>query len=106
MEWSGEDRIGVEGSGAAGMEGKNMKHELKVWPVSFAKIRAGWKRYAFTEGNLKIESGDEVVFKEFDPGSQTWTGRKLTGYVKNPNLFKSEDSDLVIFTFDLDKEAP
>ncbi len=51
------------------------RHELKTWPKYFAAIRDGTKNFEIRLNDRDFALGDIVVLKEFDPGSEAYTGQ-------------------------------
>lgn len=60
------------------------KVERKTWPEAFEKILSGDKTYDIRLADWKIEPGDILVLREYDPKTETFSGRvieKKVGYV-------------------------
>jgi len=52
-------------------------HELKSWPKFFEKIIIGEKTHELRRSNDRVFSvGDQILLKEFDPRSETYTDRE------------------------------
>ena len=49
------------------MEGDGMKHELKIWPQYFERVRDGSKTFEIRKNDRGFQFGDEVVLREYDP---------------------------------------
>jgi hypothetical protein len=55
---------------------------LKCWPIYFNAILWGQKNFDVRVGNDRLyEVGDELLFREWDPTTHSYTGRMLTRYV-------------------------
>ncbi len=54
-----------------------MHHELKCTPEYFAAILSGKKQFECRINDRDFKVGDEVVLKEHEPTSQTYTGRDI-----------------------------
>ncbi|MFA5003870.1 MAG: DUF3850 domain-containing protein [Candidatus Saccharimonadales bacterium] len=71
--------------------------EKKTWPESYEKILSGEKTYDIRLADWDIQPGDVFVFKEWDPDTKAYTGRKMqrsVGYVgktKNWEVWPKED---------------
>ena len=53
-------------------------HHLKCWPEFFEPIRLGLKRHDLRRADDRtFHVGDFVLLEEFDPVSETYTGREL-----------------------------
>jgi Domain of unknown function (DUF3850) len=51
-------------------------HFLKCWPEFFEAIVSGRKRHDLRRSDDRsFSEGDQIVLQEFDPESQTYTGR-------------------------------
>lgn len=74
-----------------------MKIEKKCWPESFAKILSGKKTTELRLADWDCKSGDILVLQEYDPKTQTYTGRTLEKEItfvmktKEQPYFKKED---------------
>jgi len=58
--------------------------EKKIWPESFELIQSGAKTYDLRLADWEVANGDTIIFKEWDPKTEKYTGRELTrqvGYV-------------------------
>jgi hypothetical protein len=56
-------------------------HELKTWPDCFAAVKAGRKPFDVRENDLNFQVGDQLVLREFDPDTETYTGKTVTRWV-------------------------
>lgn len=54
-----------------------MKHHKKIWPDFFQMIIEGKKRFDVRLADFDVKEGDEVVFDEFDPKTNSYTGRTV-----------------------------
>lgn len=60
------------------------KIEKKTWPDLFQKIVEGKKTFDLRLNDFDIDEGDILVLKEYDPKTQTYSGRileKKVGFV-------------------------
>jgi len=58
--------------------------EKKMWPESYQKVLLGEKTYDLRLADWKVEPGDTILFREWDPATKDYTGRtmeKQVGYV-------------------------
>lgn len=73
------------------------KIEKKMWPESYNKVASGEKTYDLRLADWKVEPGDTIVFREWDPETGKYTGRKMekqVGYVgktKDWEVWPKED---------------
>lgn len=51
-------------------------HDLKIWPVPFAEVRAGRKTFEIRNNDRDYQSGDTVTLHEWDPLTHTYTGKR------------------------------
>lgn len=54
-----------------------MKHELKILPDYFERVKDGSKAFELRFDDRGYANGDELVLKEWSPRSEAFTGRKL-----------------------------
>lgn len=54
-----------------------MKIEKKTWPEYFDKIAAGEKTFDLRLADWECNAGDIVVFKEWNPQTKQFTGRRI-----------------------------
>jgi len=64
------------------------KIEKKAWPLWFNKILDGSKTYDFRLADFKINKGDILVLKEWNPKTKKYTGRKIEKKVSYVGKFK------------------
>lgn len=50
---------------------------LKCWPEYFSDIVSGAKKFDVRLGDFKVEMYDLIMFVEFDPKTQSLTGKKV-----------------------------
>ena len=53
------------------------KIHKKIWPEFFEKILAGSKTFELRLADFQCASGDILVLEEWDPKTQTYTGRTI-----------------------------
>jgi hypothetical protein len=51
--------------------------EKRLWPDGFQRVLDGKKTYELRLGDFKIEEGDILVLREWDPEMSSYTGRVL-----------------------------
>ena len=54
-----------------------MRIEKKVWPEYFQKIVDGVKKYELRLADFDCQKGDELILKEWDPNTKSYTGREI-----------------------------
>lgn len=52
-------------------------HELKTWPDYFYRIFSGQKRFEVRKQDRDFQIGDILHLREYDPGTETYTGRSV-----------------------------
>lgn len=71
----------------------------KVLPEYFKEVNNGNKTFELRLADWQIKEGDTLVLKEYDPDTQSYTGREITkkvGFViktKEIKFWKSEEVD-------------
>jgi hypothetical protein len=71
--------------------------EKKTWPKYFEDVLSGKKNFDLRLHDFDCEVGDILVFKEYDPEKNEYTGReveKKIGYIlktKDNDFWKKED---------------
>lgn len=71
----------------------------KTWPDYFEKLLSGEKKFDCRIADFEVKPGDEIIFEEYDPVTETYSGRKIkktvtfVGKTKEWNFFKPEDVD-------------
>ncbi len=71
--------------------------EKKAWPELFEKVLTGEKNADLRIADFQINAGDTLVFKEYNPKTKQYTGRKLEKSVSRVNkidllkLYSAED---------------
>lgn len=63
-----------------------MKHEIKVAPAYFARIREGQKTWETIAASAAIQPGDSVTVCEFDPTPRNATTHAPKGFTDSPPL--------------------
>jgi hypothetical protein len=51
--------------------------EKKTWPDLFQKVLDGSKSFDLRLGDFECAEGDVLVLREWDPGTQEYTGREI-----------------------------
>jgi Domain of unknown function (DUF3850) len=69
------------------------EHVLKCWPEYFAKVLSGEKRFEIRRNDRRFQAGDPVTLREYEPGTDTYTGAELrfrvgymTSYEQQPGF--------------------
>lgn len=61
--------------------GKGQIHELKAWPEYFNEVLHGRKMFELRLNDRGFECGDELHLREWDPETETYTGRECWRHV-------------------------
>lgn len=56
-------------------------HELKIWPDFFDAVRCGAKKFELRKDDRDYQTGDVLILREYDPETQTYTGRQFNAVV-------------------------
>lgn len=65
-------------------------HELKTWPKYFKAIWNGDKTFEVRKNDRNYEVGDVLIFHEWDPETEEYTGWKIpcrVTYILNDPMF-------------------
>jgi hypothetical protein len=54
-----------------------MNHELKTWPALFEAVQTGQKTFDLRKNDRNFQTGDILIFREWDPQIKVYSGRKL-----------------------------
>ena len=54
---------------------KDRIHRLKVWPDFYGQLITGLKRFEIRRDDRGFMAGDVLVLEEWNPGTETYTGR-------------------------------
>jgi len=60
-----------------------MEIKKKVWPEYFQQVLNGKKKFELRLADFDIKEGDTLILEEYDPETNTYTGRKLTKKAKS-----------------------
>ena len=69
----------------------------KTWPDYFEKLLSGEKKFDCRIADFEVNTGDVVIFEEYDPSTQSYSGRKIekivtyVGKTREWDFFKPED---------------
>ena len=64
------------------MKKKQLQHEVKSWPEFFEPLIRGEKRHDLRRADdRRFQVGDLVLYREWDPATHTFTGRKATAKI-------------------------
>lgn len=59
-------------------KGPEMKtHILKTWPVFFADVEVGAKKFEIRRNDRGFQVGDTLILEEYDPKTKRYSGNKL-----------------------------
>lgn len=80
-----------------------MKHELKIWPQYFERVKDGTKTFEVRVNDRGFQSGDEVSLREYVHEDQRYTEDSRIGYTGRKLEFKIGyiypiDSERVVFS--------
>ena len=56
---------------------KKMEIKKKVWPEYFQLILNGVKKFDLRLADFDVKDGDFLILEEYDPETNTYTGRRL-----------------------------
>ena len=68
-----------------------MEIRKKTWPEIFQKMLEGKKTTDLRLADFEIKEGDVLVLEEYDPKTESYTGRVLKKRVKNLSKVKLTD---------------
>lgn len=63
----------------------------KVWPEYFTALADGRKNYELRLNDFEVNEGDTLLLEEWDPTTQTYTGRSLEKQVTYVGKFKIDE---------------
>jgi len=67
-----------------------MRTELTCWPEVFNRIASGRKTGDIREKRHSFQEGDEIIYREFNPGTQEFTGNTAIALIR-----KVHDVDMI-----------
>lgn len=65
-----------------------MEIRKKIWPEYFDDILSGKKKFELRLNDFKVEEGDTMILEEWNPKTESYTGRKTEKKVICVNKFK------------------
>ena len=65
--------------------------EKKIWPEYFEKILEGKKTFELRLNDFKINEGDILLLKEWDPNTKEYTSREIEKKVGYVGKWKIDD---------------
>lgn len=71
--------------GKENIGGDEMIVEKKCWPELFERVLNGEKKADIRIADFNIKAGDVLMFKEYNPKTKTFTGRKIEKKVSRVN---------------------
>lgn len=71
-------------------------HILKTWPEYFEKIISGEKTFEIRKNDRDFEIGDELILREYDPISKSYTNRVIETRVTYITDFAQTDNNVVM----------
>lgn len=60
-----------------------MEIHKKVWPEYFQQILNGKKKFELRLADFELKEGDILVLEEYDPETNTYSGRKIKKKAKS-----------------------
>ena len=60
-----------------------MEIKKKVWPEYFQQILNGKRNVELRLADFDLKEGDTLILEEFDPETNTYTGRRITKKAKS-----------------------
>lgn len=57
-------------------------HDLKIWPKFYPAVADGRKRAELRRDDRDFQMGDRLRLREFDPETNTYTGREITRAIR------------------------
>lgn len=63
----------------------------KIWPEYFEPVASGKKKYELRLNDFEVKEGDTLIFEEWDPKIQDYTGRKTEKQVSYVGKFMIDD---------------
>ena len=58
-------------------------HELKTWPIYFARVLSGEKTFELRKNDRDFGEGDTLRLREWGRNTETYTGREVVRYVSH-----------------------
>ncbi len=56
-------------------------HELKVWPEYYSALMSNRKRFELRKYDRDFKVGDELLLREYDPKTNSYTGESLRRWI-------------------------
>ena len=75
------------------------KHDLKTWPEYFNEVFLGHKTFEVRKNDRDFKVGDYLILKEWDPNTNSYTGRMLArkvSYILKGGEFGVEEGYVVM----------
>ncbi len=60
-----------------------MRHDLKIWPQQFMAVLGDQKKHEVRVNDRDFRESDEIMLKEWDPNTKSYTGRHILTKVTN-----------------------
>lgn len=57
------------------------RHELKVWPEYYKALMSDLKQFELRKNDRDFKVGDELLLREYDPQTATYTGKSLRRWI-------------------------
>ena len=73
--------------------------EKKIWPEFFALVQSGRKTFEYRLADWEAHEGDTLILKEWDPNTNSYTGRMLArkvSYILKGGEFGVEEGYVVM----------
>jgi len=68
-----------------------MEIKKKIWPKYFKKILTGEKNFELRLNDFPCKKGDTLLLEEWDPKSESYTGRSVSKKVSYVGKFKIDN---------------
>jgi len=63
----------------------------KIWPEYFAAVASGKKKFELRLNDFTVAAGDTLLLQEWDPKTQSYTGRELEKQVTYAAAFRLDE---------------
>lgn len=77
-----------------------MRHDVKIWPQYLDAIVDGRKTYEIRKNDRGYQVGDQLLLREWDPGSETYSSRTVLAEVTYMSSISQDQVVLAIKLID------
>ena len=77
-----------------------MRHDVKIWPQYLDAIVDGRKTYEIRKNDRGYQVGDQLLLREWDPGSETYSSRTVLAEVTYTSSISQDQVVLAIKLID------